>query len=168
MSRFHLLVLSFLLVACGCTSTLGLGMPPTALRDIDFSYDTVWFAASGAVQTHFPGLEISNKAKGRILSNFKMDYGIARSSPYEYAFKAELRIVPRESEGKRTYDIEVKVWKYYRPTGAYLDDNEGWSAIRRDKDLEDNIIKAFMQQTLLDQRIKQGHEKFKKRRRRGW
>ncbi len=167
MYRSCLLVFA-LLLAAGCASPNPAGAPPTVLRDVDFTYDTIWQASMGAVQMFFPYLELCNKEEKTISSYFKQETNVNPASAYDYAKRAFLEIAPRETREGTKYDISVWVGKYWRTKHVDNEPNKGWELIRWDREIEDKIIKAFKAQTVIEQRVKQGHEKFKKRRRSGW
>ena len=119
----------------------------------------------GAVQDHFPYLKDCNKDDMRITSHYKLDLETPITSPHEYSTRAFLKIVPSESAGGTTYDIEVHVGKYWRPRSSRMDDDPGdWSLIRWLPDVEDKILASFKTHTTMEQRMLQDHDKFRKRR----
>ena len=158
-----------LMLACaGCAGTR-LNVPGTILPDVDFNYDSTWNAAMLAVQQHFPDLDDCNKDDMLITSFYKQDMVTDPTSPYEYAKRAFLTIRPKESTERRTvYDIEVHVGKYWRPRTPIKDPQDDWELIRWLPESERDIIKSFKEATREDQRIRQDHKKFEKRRSRGW
>lgn len=158
-----LLVLSF-----GCMLSDPMKVPPTVLPNVDFDYDSTWNAAVGAVQVHFPYLEHCNKDDMRIVSYFKRGTDIDITSTREWATRAFLTIRPREAAEGTSYNIEVHVGKYWRGRDPWKDDEEGWELVGWDDITEKKIIAAFKEQTVFDQRIRQGHKQFDSRRNRGW
>jgi hypothetical protein len=117
MRYLNLVALALLAVCIGCGSTSVKKGAPSVLENVDFPYDSTWQAAMGAVQMHFPSLDRCNKDDRMITTHFKQDVNIDITSPYEYAWRAELLIVPRKSaEPRTTYDLRVSVARYWRPT----------------------------------------------------
>jgi hypothetical protein len=144
-------------------------VPWRVLPNVDFDYDSTWDAAMLAVQQHFPDLEFCNKDDMRIVSFFKQELDVDSTSPYEYAKRAFLNIRAKESAERRTvYDIEVHVGKYWRPRIPIKEPDEDWELIRWTPEFEDEILQSFKAATREDQRIRQDHKKFDKRRSRGW
>ena len=152
----------------GCVSSNPMKAAPTVLRDVDFKYDSIWLAATGAVQTHFPDLDSCNKADMAITSFFRPEPDIDITQPHEYARRAFLTIKLRETPDGPRYDIEVRVGKYWRARSPLADMNEGWDLIRWDRELEGKIIEEFKKHTVLEQRLRQGQKEFEKQRSRGY
>ncbi len=163
MYRLSLVVLVLLAACAGCGSSAVRKAAPSVLPNVDFPYDSTWLAAMGAVQMHFPSLDLCNKDDRMITTHFKQDVNVDITSPFEYAWRAELIIVPRKSaEPRTTYDLRVSVGRYWRQTDPYKDSEEGWRLIGFDKDVESNIIESFKDQTLMDQRLRQRIGEFEK------
>jgi len=157
-----------LAVCGGCAGVNPMKLQPTVLGNVDFDYNSTWQAAMGAVQIYFPYLEYCNKDDMRIVSYYKPETDTDITMPREYARRAFLTIKPREASGGTSYDIEIRVGKYWRPRDPMRDISDNWELIRWDRDIEQKIKQEFMNQTILEQRRLQGHEKFNKHRSRGW
>jgi hypothetical protein len=164
MRRSAILILAFLAVCMGCRASDPMRVPARVLRNVDFDYESTWEASMNAVQDSFPFIKDGNKDDMRVTSHYKLDLNTPITSPYEYATRAFLTIVPRESaERHTTYDIEVHVGKYWRARRGMRDDEEDWTLIRWLPESEDKIIQAFKEHTRMEQRIRQDHDSFNRR-----
>lgn len=169
MYRLGILVIALVSVLAGCRGDFGRNAPPTTLPGIDFNYDATWKAAAEAVQMHFPDLQHCLKESRKIVSYFKRQMDRDAALPYEYARRVFLEIVPRKGpDGRAVHNIQVRVEKYIRRRNPFRDSDEGWDFLKRDWELERKILKSFGEMTALDQRMRQGHQKFEKRRGRDW
>lgn|GEM_PF-3319536 len=149
----------FMMLAVGCASSGPNIKDATTIEDIDFNYDVVWKVTVAAINRYFGSFEECDKGKPVIVTGLQEAYGEETVSGVEYADQAQACI---EQRGSR-YFIHIRVDRFERPKGIYSFEYEGWRWLCRNLDMEVKIKDEFDNQIRQEQRVWQGHEKFKEK-----
>jgi hypothetical protein len=159
--RTNVLLVCVILVLFGCASASK--SEPTVIKNIDFQYDTIWKATCAAVEARGFELKECNKDDRSITTYYKILPETNVEDPRMRSYKALVKLVPREAPTGVKYDVEIQVGLYWKFRTPLTDPQENWEFIRWDREIEEGIVAEFHNQTAIDQRVKQGHEEFKKR-----
>jgi len=154
-------LLILIVLLCGCRS-----VPegsPTVIRGMDFEFETVWKAICNAAQAKGFGLEECNKDDRRITTYYKILPETDVADPIMRSYKALIRLVPNEAPTGVKYDVEIRVGLYEKRKSPPTDAQENWNFVKWDKDVEQQLVAEFHNQTAKEQRIRQGHEEPGKR-----
>ncbi|MFH1421228.1 MAG: hypothetical protein ABIH42_00705 [Planctomycetota bacterium] len=166
MNRVSIILIVLFFIVCGCRNPDNI--PPTVIEDVDFKFDTIWKALCSAVEAR--GFEIysCDKDDRKIVSYYKEIPEPDIRDSWVRSKKVEITLVPNKAPTIVKYDIRVFVGIYYKSKKYEFDLDEDWDYIRRDGEIEKEIVGEFHRQISFDQRIRQGHEEYEKRPSRGY